>query len=205
MSQTADQIQATRDRLDELQRLDQAHRDQVKRRANPYLLDMEATSRELQRLEREALVERTRAQLRGLSAEARAHDTALKQAVFKGISELLRTLDAVDHHVTGIRTARKKFYVVLEAVVPNVTKGVQPLGPATKEEHAAALSLLRELQHAGLDLDAITSSATGYLSPFDRREMLPTGELGGELWDLYVSVKQPQQPGDLHKPRRADR
>jgi hypothetical protein len=205
MSQTIDQIQATRDRLAELQALDQAHRDQARKRANPYLQDMETTSRELERLEREALVERTRAQLRGLSAEARAHDTALKQAVFQGITQLLRTLDAIDHHVTAIRSNRRKFYDVLEAVVPNVTKEVMPLGPATKEEHAAALSLLRELQHAGLDLDAITSSATGYLSPFDRREMLPDGELAGELWELLIQVKKIDQPGELHKPRRADR
>jgi hypothetical protein len=90
-------------------------------------------------------------------------------------------------------------------VVPNVLDEVIPLGFATPEQHDDAAALLRDLTRSGLDLDAITSSSTGYLSPFDTREMLPSGELGGELWDLYVSVKQPEKPGELHKPRRRDR
>ncbi len=205
MSQTTDELQATRERLAELQALDEQHQEQTRRAVDPYATDLEATSRELQRLERADLIERTRGQLRGLSAEAKAHDTALKSVVFEGINQLLRTLDQMDHHVTALRSNRQSFYRILETVVPNVLDEVMPLGLASPEQHDAAAALLRDLTRSGLDLDAITSSSTGYLSPFDTREMLPSGELGGELWDLYVSVKQPEKPGELHKPRRRDR
>jgi DNA-binding transcriptional regulator YhcF (GntR family) len=205
MSQTTTDLEATRERLAELQALDEQHCDQVRKQAAPYAADLEATSRELERLERADLIERTRGQLRGLSAEAKAHDTALKAAVFQGINQLLRTLDQMNHHMTTIRANRRKFYDLLETVTPNVTKEKMPLGLASQEEHDAAQSLLRELTRAGIDLDAILSSSTGYLSPFDTREMLPSGELGGELWDLYITVKQPDQPGSLHKPRRRER
>jgi DNA topoisomerase IB len=204
-TETASQLQTTRQRLADLQALDQEHQDQLRHAVDPYAADMEAAQADLQRLERQELLERTRIQVRRLAAGTKASQTALKAAVLQGIGDLLKTLDAMEHHVTTIRINRRKFYDILETVVPGVTKDVMPLGLATQEEHDAAQTLLRELTRAGIDLDAITSSSTGYLSPFDTREMLPSGELGGELWDLFITVKQPEKPGSLHKPRRRER
>jgi DNA topoisomerase IB len=205
MSQTTSDLEATRQRLADLQALDQEHQDQLRHAVDPYARDMEAAQDELQRLERADLLERTRIQVRGLAAGTKASQTALKAAVLQGIGDLLKTLDAMEHHITTIRINRRKFYDVLEQVTPNLTKEKMPLGLASQEDHEAAAALLKQLTSAGIDLDAILSSSTGYLSPFDAREMLPSGELGAELWELFVTVKQPDQPGSLHKPRRRER
>jgi DNA topoisomerase IB len=205
MSQTTDELQVTRERLAELQALDEQHKAQVRKQAAPYAAEMHDAQADLERLERQELLERTQAQVRGLAAGTKASQTALKAAVFQGITDLLRTLNAMEHHVTTIRSNRRKFYDVLETVTPNLTKEKIPLGLASQEDHDAARVLLSELTRAGIDLDAILSSSTGYLSPFDTREMLPSGDLGGDLWELFVTVKQPDQPGSLHKPWKRER
>jgi hypothetical protein len=104
------------------------------------------------------------------------------------------------HHLEGIRTNRKKFYEILESLAPNVTKEKAPLGPASQEEHAHARQVISDLQKAKLDLDAVMSSSTGNLSPFDTWKALPTGELGADLWQVFLETKQPENPGALARP-----
>ncbi len=194
---TADQISQARTRLEELTTKEQEHREQLRRYTEPFAADMEATSRELERLERE---ETARAQLRGLAAGTRAHTTALEIAVTEGNRALKKALDAIEHHLEGIRSNRKRFYEILETLAPNVTKEIAPFGPASQDEHARARAVIGDLQGAGIDLDAALSSSTGNLSPFDTWKPLPSGELGAEIWGVFLENRQPESPGGLARP-----
>ncbi len=197
---TAEQITTTRARLEQLTAKEQERQEQLRRYRAPYAADMEATQAELERLERLEREETARTQLRGLAAGTRASTAALEQAVFEGNRQLKRTLDAMEHHLEGIRTNRKRFYETLETLAPNVTKEKAPLGPASREEHENARQVIRDLQKAGLDLDAVMSSSTGVLSPFDTWKALPNGELGAEIWQVFLETKQPENPGALARP-----
>ncbi len=197
---TAEKITTTRARLEQLTAKEQERQDELRRFREPFAADMEATQAELERLERLEREETARTQLRGLSAGTRAHTTALETAVMEGNRQLKRTLEAMEHHLEGIRTNRKRFYETLESLAPNVTKEKAPLGPASREEHEHARQVIRDLQKAGLDLDAVLSSSTGNLSPFDSWKALPSAELGGEIWQVFLEVKQPENPGALARP-----
>jgi chromosome segregation ATPase len=197
---TAEQITTTRARLENLAAKEQERQEQLRRFREPFAADMEATQAELERLERLERDETARTQLRGLAAGTRMHTTALETAVFEGNRQLKRTLEAMEHHLEGIRTNRKRFYETLETLAPNVTKEKAPLGPASQEEHAHARQVISDLQKAKLDLDAVMSSSTGVLSPFDTWKALPTAELGADLWQVFLETKQPKNPGALARP-----
>jgi chromosome segregation ATPase len=148
----------------------------------------------------------TRARLEQLTAKEQERQEQLRRfrepfaADMEGNRQLKRTLEAMAHHLEGIRTNRKKFYEILETLAPNVTKEKAPLGPASREEHAHARQVISDLQKAKLDLDAVMSSSTGVLSPFDTWNPLPTTELGAEIWQVFLEVKQPESPGGLARP-----
>jgi hypothetical protein len=199
MDTTAEKISSARSRLEKLTAKDQERRESAIRAAFP-AREMADAQAELERLETEARNEAARVQLRGLAAGIRLHRTALEGAVMEGDKQLRRVLDAMATHLEGIRGNRQKFFEVAETLSPGFTS--DPV-PETQESRAAkdrARSLISELREAGVDLDAALDSSTGRLSPFDKIQGLPAGELGAEIWGIFIAVKKPEKPEKLARP-----
>jgi chromosome segregation ATPase len=195
-----EQITEARTRLADLEAKEQERRTRLQRNAAPYAADMEATSRELERLETQARDETARAQLRGIAAGIRLHKTALEGAVFEGDKQLRRVLEGMATHLKAIRENRQKWFEVAETLAPGITKESVPETQESRTAKDAARKLISELRQAGIDLDAALDSSTGRLSPFDKIQGLPTGELGPELWEIFISTKNPEKPEKLARP-----
>jgi hypothetical protein len=198
--ETAEKITAARARLADLEGKERERREHLRSITAPYSGDMEATTRELERLEAEAREETARAQLRGLAAGIRAHKSALEIAVMEGDKQLRRTLDLMEKHLEGIRRNREKFFEAAEILCPGITRESRPGDPESQAQHAQARAVLSDLRRSGIDLEAALDSSTGRISPHDSLKSLPNPELGAEIWGIFLEVKQPEKPGELARP-----
>ncbi len=198
--ETAEKIADARNRLADLQEKERERRERLQKITDPYSGDMEATTRELERLETEAREETARAALRGLSAGIRAHRTALDAVVMDGCAHIRKTLDAMERHLEGIRENRQKFFEAAEILAPGIKTEIRPGDPATDKQFAQAQAVLSDLRRAGIDLEAALDASTGRISPHDSWGPLPNPELGAEIWGIFLEVKQPEKPGELARP-----
>jgi hypothetical protein len=103
-------------------------------------------------------------------------------------------------HLKAIRENRQKWFEVAETLAPGITKERIPGSPASQEQHAQAQALISDLRRAGIDIEAALDSSTGNLSPFDTWKPLPNSELGAEIWQVFIEVKQPENPSSLARP-----
>lgn len=203
--ETAEKIDATRSRLESLQAQEQERRARLQRVTDPYAADMQAAQAELERLEALEREETARAQLRGLAAGISAHKSALEIAVMEGDKQLRRTLDAMERHLDGIRGNREKFFEAAKILCPGITTERRVGNPETDEQFAQAQAVLSNLRARGIDLEAALDGSTGRISPHDSWKPLPTGELGAEIWQIFLEVKQPEKPETLARPLKKTR
>jgi hypothetical protein len=103
-------------------------------------------------------------------------------------------------HLDAIRAGRQRFFEVAETLSPGITQDVALESPESRAAKDRARSLISELREAGVDLEAVLDSSTGRLSPFDKIQGLPAGELGAEIWGIFIAVKKPEKPEKLARP-----